>query len=58
MTVETAIVRNFDTAKDQLSSHYETMHIVTDSNKAHGYILVIWSRSIFPFQAITESFPF
>ena len=36
MTVETPVVRDFNSAKDQLSSVSETMHIVTNSNAIHG----------------------
>jgi hypothetical protein len=36
MTVETAIVKDFNSAKDQLAAFGETMHIISNSNAIHG----------------------
>jgi hypothetical protein len=36
VTVKTAIVRDFNSAEDQLASFGETMHIISNSNAIHG----------------------
>src|SRR5215469_1326046 len=57
MSVKPTIVRDFDPAKDELSTFCETVYIVSNANAVHGWTFVMEARSILPFHANTESLP-